>query len=246
LLAPGLHTRKLWEKVHEFSVMEKVVDLGGDDGAFQLMTGDGTLLKLESKARLKLSSEKYHSFVFGLRRPMEHVRELFRCLLRNEIANVSSNDEGAYSNVRKQMATLNRDIQRACDSGVQGHYGIELRSVDIVDVLPPHELARALNAIEKTRADVSALYMRALADSEQRVEAARQGVKIALMRSEGTAREIAVIGEALEELERAGTLDEYVEQRRVEVFSDAKLSMVRRTHQWKIQQFSTPAFSWDS
>ena len=225
---PGLNLKLPWDQVREFSVMKKVMDLGVVDGGFQLMTADGTLLKVVSKARLRVSPENYHSFLFELRRPFEHVRELLRCVLRNEIANFASDDEGAYAKIRRNMPTINRDIQQACSEEVQGRYGVELRSVDIIDVLPPQELAHALNAIERARADVSSLHTRALADSEQRIEAARQGVEIARLRAEGAACELEVVAQTLSELERARTLEEYVEQRRVEVFSDSKLSMVRR------------------
>ena len=225
---PGLHLKKPWDEVHEFSVMTKVMDLGGKDGSFQLMTEDGTLLKVVSKARLRISPEKYVSFLFELRRPLEHVRELLRSVLRNEIANFTSIEEGAYAKIRRNMPEINRDIHRVCDSEVRGRYGVELEAVDLLDVLPPSELAQALNALEGARAEVSTSFTKALADSERKVESARQGVAIAKLRAEGSASELEVTAQALSELERAGTLEEYVEQRRVEVFSDSKLSMVRR------------------
>jgi regulator of protease activity HflC (stomatin/prohibitin superfamily) len=209
--------------------MKKVVDVAGSEGALQLMTEDGTLLKLVSKARLRISPEKYYAFLFELRRPREHIQELLRCLLRNEIANFASGEEGAYAKIRKNMPAINRDIKTTCDSMMQGHYGIELSAVDMTDVVPPQELAQALNALEKTRADVSGLYTRALADSEQKVEAARQGIEIAKLRAESVARELEITVDTLFELDTAGTLQEYLEQRRVEVYSDSKLSMVRRT-----------------
>jgi len=232
---PGLHTKRPWEKVHDVPVMEQALELSGEKGGQTAMAGDGTVLRFDSTLRYVPVREDLGNFLFGLRAPVEHITGLFTCLLRNEIANFhppASTDgpvgaaphvgENSYALIRRERRLLSQRIADFCHMEIGRRYGVRFVGVDLTDVLPPDELASALNAVIASKSEADAAYARAEAESQQRVLAAERGVEIARARALATETEILELAGFLAELERQNTLNLYVSRRRAEVMSESR------------------------
>jgi regulator of protease activity HflC (stomatin/prohibitin superfamily) len=235
---PGLHVKKPWQKVVIVRMMEQSVDLSGEEGGRSAMADDGTVLRFDSILRYVPVEAHLHQFLFGLRSPIDHITGLFTCLLRNEIANfrppvrlATSNDKptefdfatqaGSYALIRRERKLLNEHIEAFSREQIGNRYGVQFNAVDLTDVLPPDELADALNAVINAQTDAEARYFRAEAECKQRLVSAERGVEIARSRAQATATEIVTIGAFLEDLAQKGTLDAYVARRNAEVLSDS-------------------------
>ena len=228
----GLHRKLPWDRPIVVSMMEQTLDLGGEAGGRAVMAEDGTVLRFDSILRYQPVEEELGRFLFDLSAPLDHVTHLFTCLLRNSIASFSAaadqvadpllGQEGSYALIRRERHRLNDDIERLAKEQIGDRYGVRFNAVDLTDILPPDELADALNAVTQARADAEARYFRAEAEARQRVLAAGRGVQIAEHRATAVATEIGALGDALGELAASGTLHHYVERRRAEVYSEAR------------------------
>jgi len=234
---PGLHAKKPWQKVVIVPMMEQSVDLSGEEGGRSAMADDGTILRFDSILRYVPVEAHLHQFLFGLRSPVDHITGLFTCLLRNEIANfrppprVAASDKpkefdfatqaGSYALIRRERKLLNEHIEQFSRDQIGDRYGVKFNAVDLTDVLPPDELADALNAVINAQTDAEARYFRAEAECQQRLVSAERGVEIARSRALAMATEITTIGAFLEELAQQGTLEAYVARRRAEVLSES-------------------------
>jgi regulator of protease activity HflC (stomatin/prohibitin superfamily) len=233
---PGAHAKWPWDHVLSVSMKEQNLDLAGDDDRRSVMTPDGTILRFESILRYAPDQAQLSQFLFGLARPVEHVTELFTCLLRNEIANfhatsrpgdlASSNavDEGggSYALLRRERKLIHQRIEEFSRKEIGDRYGVRFSAVDLKDILPPDELADALNAVMVARAEADAAYFRAESECQQRLLAAEQGVDISTTRAQANETEILTLGHHLAELESQQVLDLYVERRRREVMSESR------------------------
>jgi regulator of protease activity HflC (stomatin/prohibitin superfamily) len=247
---PGLHYRWPWLHVHKVAVKEQIIDLTGREGGLQAMAADGTVLRIDCILRFTPVKEDLHHYLFDLEEPQEHIKGLFVCLLRNEIANVrdlkaetaatatdAANgnqgplarehvDGSSYALIRSDRRPLSHRIEAFC-SQIGKRYGVRFDAVDITDILPPDELRDALNAVMHARADVNVAYARAQAECQRRELAAVRGVEIASARARAVEEEIDVLASHLTELERNGTLERYVDRRRQEVLSQSRALFVR-------------------
>lgn len=236
---PGLHTKRPWEKVHDIPVMEQALELSGEKGGQTAMAGDGTVLRFDSTLRYVPVRENLGNFLFGLRAPVEHITGLFTCLLRNEIANFRapatataltgspekaalSAGDNSYALIRRERRLLSKRIEDFCHKEIGARYGVQFVGVDLTDVLPPDELASALNAVIAAQNEADAAYARAEAESQQRVLASERGVEIARARALATETEILKLAGFLSELDRQNTLNLYVSRRRAEVMSESR------------------------
>lgn len=234
---PGLHAKRPWEKVHDVPVMEQALELSGEKGGQTAMAGDGTVLRFDSTLRYVPMREDLDNFLFGLRAPVEHITGLFTCLLRNEIANFrapasaptsgSGNTvlpvgDNSYALIRRERRLLGQRIADFCRTEIGRKYGVQFVGVDLTDVLPPDELASALNAVIASRNAADTAYARAEAESQQRVLASERGVEIARARSRATETEILELARYLSELDQKNTLNLYVSRRRAEVMSESR------------------------
>jgi regulator of protease activity HflC (stomatin/prohibitin superfamily) len=227
---PGLHFKWPWDKVHAVAMMEQSLDLSGEEGGRSAMAADGTRLRFDSILRFVPEQAQLSQFLFGLRAPMEHITGVFTCLLRNEIANFepakdaprTKLDEGSYALIRRQRKLLNQRIEDFCKRRIGERYGVRFSAVDLTDILPPDELADALNAVMNAQAEAASLYARTEAECQQRVLAAGQGVEVARRRSEAAEREVTTLAGFLQELSSQGTLGLYVSRRRAEVLAQSR------------------------
>lgn len=238
---PGIHFKWPWQRVHDVAMMEQSLELSGEEGGRTAMTDDGTILRFDSILRFQPVPAELEHFLFGLKNPHEHITGLFTSLLRNEIANfhppANANGEviqdsieatgGAYAQIRRERALLNQRIEEFCRTQIGSRYGVQFNAVDLTDILPPDELANALNAVINTQTEAESLYAHAEAETRQQIVAAEHGVEIAKARGLATELEINTLGDVLARLETEGTLADYVGRRRAEVISQSKTLYMR-------------------
>lgn len=239
---PGFHFKLPWQQVVTVPMMEQSLELSGEEAGRSAMTDDGTVLRFDSILRYVPVEEDLEQFLFGLRAPLEHITALFTCLLRNEIANFRAPassapidsltvdfvaQAGSYALIRRERNRLNEYISNFARSQIGNRYGVRFNAVDLTDILPPDELADALNAVMQAQSEAETHYFRAEADSRQRVLAAERGVSIARARAQAVHTEIVTMGHHLRELADNGSLQEYVARRREEVLSESRSRFVK-------------------
>jgi regulator of protease activity HflC (stomatin/prohibitin superfamily) len=245
---PGLHFKWPWQRVHHVAMMEQSLELSGEEGGRTAMTYDGTILRFDSILRFQPIPADLEHFLFDLKSPHEHITGLFTSLLRNEIANfhppakadgdgkgdarvevIDSIEAtgGAYAQIRRERALLNQRIEEFCRTQIGRRYGVQFNAVDLTDILPPDELADALNAVINAQTEAESLYAHAEADTRQQIVAAEHGVEIAKARGLATELEINKLGDVLARLHADGTLADYVARRRAEVVSQSKTLYMR-------------------
>ena len=249
---PGLQFKRPWDKVHVVSLKEQNLDLSGEEGGRSAMTADGTILRFDSILRFVPMEDELDKFLFGLKAPLDHITGLFTCLLRNEIANFHSGEApqsalatspsgtqpagnlrvfgaevSSYSVIRRERRDLNERIEAFCKAKIGSRYGVRFAAVDLTDILPPDELADALNAVMQSQVEAVKLYARAEGECQQRVLSATRGVEIARERARAVEVEIDGLTQYLEQLSRDGTLADYVARRRAEVLSEARAHYVK-------------------
>lgn len=238
---PGIHWKAPWKRAVFVSMKEQTLDLNREDGGGTAMADDGTILRLDSFVRYVPVERELYEFLFGLERPLDHITGLFTCLLRNEIANfrgrelVSKNTDaslatrfdfasqaGSYALIRRERKLLNERIESFCRQRIDDRYGVRFNAVDLADILPPDELADALNAVFQAHSEADAHLHRAEAECQQRILSSERGVSIATARGLAIEIEIRKLCSFLDELDRKGVLDAYVARRRSEVTSESR------------------------
>ncbi len=239
---PGFHAKKPWQHVVTVPMMEQSLELSGEEGGRSAMADDGTVLRFDSILRYQPVEAQLEQFLFGLRAPLEHITSLFTCLLRNEIANFRApppvappgalavdfvTQSGSYALIRRERNLLNCHIADFAKSQIGDRYGVRFNAVDLTDILPPDELADALNAVIHAQSEAEAHYFRAEGDCRQRELSAERGIEIARARGQAIETEIVTLGHHLEALATNGTLTEYVARRREEVFAEARTRFVK-------------------
>ncbi|MBX3186835.1 MAG: SPFH domain-containing protein [Labilithrix sp.] len=241
---PGLHVKKPWQKVRTVSMKEQNLDLNAEEGGGTAMADDGTILRLDSFVRYVPVKEVLYEHMFGIEHPLDHITGLFTCLLRNEIANFRGNDvgedslstrfdfsrqAGSYALIRRERKLLNERIQAFCQEKIDNRYGVRFNAVDLADILPPDELADALNAVMQAQSEAEARVFRAEGECQQRILASERGVDIAKARANAVEIEITKISSFLDELQARGVLKAYVERRRSEVTSESRALFLKET-----------------
>jgi regulator of protease activity HflC (stomatin/prohibitin superfamily) len=240
---PGVHVKWPWQRALTVSMKEQMLDLHREEGGGTAMADDGTILRLDSSVRYVPVEAELYEFFFGLERPLEHITGLFTCLLRNEIANFRgavhsdeaslsrrfdfSQQAGSYAIIRRERKLLNERIESFCRTKIDHHYGVRFNAVDLADILPPDELADALNAVISAQSEANALLHRAEGECQQRILAAERGVSIAKARAAAIELEIKKLAGFLDELEQKAVLDTYVARRRSEVMSESRTTFLK-------------------
>lgn len=234
---PGIHAKKPWQRVVTVSMKEQTLDLNTEEGGGTAMADDGTILRLDSYVRYVPVEKELYEFLFGLERPLDHITGLFTCLLRNEIANFrgapSDKDSlstrfdfaqqaGSYALIRRERKLLNERIESFCHTQIDNRYGVRFNAVDLADILPPDELADALNAVIQANTEAEAMLFRAEGECQQRILAADRGVSIARSRAAAVEAEIRKLASYLAQLEDQGVLDAYVARRKSEVLAESR------------------------
>ncbi len=243
---PGIHWKKPWERAVQVSMKEQTLDLNREEGGGTAMADDGTILRLDSFVRYVPVKAELYEFLFGLERPLDHITGLFTCLLRNEIANFRGREDdlgrqgeslsirfdfasqaGSYALIRRERKLLNEHIESFCRHKIDDRYGVRFNAVDLADILPPDELADALNAVIQAHSEAEGHLHRAEGECQQRILAAERGVSIASARAHAIETEMRRLCVFLGELEQSGVLSAYVARRRAEVMSESRTLFLR-------------------
>jgi regulator of protease activity HflC (stomatin/prohibitin superfamily) len=224
VMSSGLHLKAPWEVIHEFSIMERVLSIREDEREVEILARDGTLVRLDPQVRFSFDPRRMENFVFGIKRPISHLRELFRGLLSVEIGKFGGEnpEEGSFAEIRRQRHVLNAHIQRTFQTDVGMKYGIQFRAVEIAEILPPAELAQALNSVQRVEAENNTMLNRVRAECEQQIASAEHSVHIEKLRAEAVETDIQVASEAIAQLHQTGVLDAYLKRRRDEATSLSK------------------------
>lgn len=232
IFSPGLHLKWPWQKIKKVSLMEQMIELSGEEGGTSAIAADGITLRLDSKLRFTPSKDQLYHYLFALERPVEHIKGLFICLLRNEIANFDQEDSkdhqvGSYAFIRQKRKQLNQKIEDFCRMQIGDRYGIRFDGVDLTDILPPDDLAEALNGVINAQSEADKHYAYKENECKQRVLAAEKGLEIAKAKSQATEKEILTMSKILLELQDKEMLHLYISRRKTEVFSDSKTSFIQ-------------------
>ena len=137
--------------------------------------------------------------------------------------------------ISRRDSTLNERIEAFCRLKIDDHYGVRFNAVDLADILPPDELADALNAVMQARSEANAKLHRAEAECQQRILSAQRGVGIATVRAKAVETEIRKLCSFLEELDRQNVLDAYVARRRSEVTSESRTLFLRESSHTNVE-----------
>ncbi len=232
---PGLHPKWPWQVVHRVSLREQSLELSGENGQ-RVMAEDGTVLRLDASLRYTPELAGLERFLFGLRRPEEHINGLFTCLLRSEIANMArppatevmtplaemAEAAGSYGLIRRERNLLNQRLADATQKRLGVVYGVKFSAVDLLDILPPDELADALNAVMNARSEADSQRFKAESESRQQVLSAEQGVDIARTHASAVQIEMSTLAQHLTSLDSDGVLGLYVARRQTEVLAESR------------------------
>ncbi len=101
-------------------------------------------------------------------------------------------------------------------------YGIQVVSVDLLQIDPPEELVDALNAVITAESEANALVARTELSVQQRVLSAEQAVEIANARALASESEIRTVGAELATLADQSVLKDYVQRRKIEVLGGSR------------------------
>ncbi len=237
IYASGLHFKFPWQKVRKISIKEQILDLASSEKGTMLMTSDGTLLRVDSKLRFVPLINNIYSFLYAMEKPVEHIKSFFNGLLHQEIAKLSSNKivsdkymqkyVGSYAILRTERNNLNVQIKNYCFDRMPSTYGFQFEGLDIIDILPPEELAQALNAVIHAQSEAEKNFAIKEAECEQKLLAAKKGIEIAKAKAKSVQAEILTHAKIIEKLEMNGTLKDYLERREVEVYSDSRISYIK-------------------
>jgi regulator of protease activity HflC (stomatin/prohibitin superfamily) len=235
LYGPGLHTRAPWDRVLIVPTHEQTLSFIGEQDGHRLMTADGTLLRFDCAVRWVPVVPALERLLFDLTVPVAHIKDLFACILRAEVAAFAPTADpgdphggdwirhaGSYATIRRELARLRDRIEAACRARIGERYGVAFIAVDIVDIIPPDDLADGLNAVIQAEAESAAAFYRAQGECQQRVLAANDGVAIARAHARAAETEILTLGHHLADLARQGTLPAYVARRRDETHAECR------------------------
>lgn len=232
LCGPGLHFKAPWDRSLIVPTHEQTLSFVGEQAGHRVMAADGTLLRFDCAVRWVPALPALERLLFDLRAPVPHIQELFACILRAEVAAFESaggpgdadwiRHAGSYATIRRELGRLRDRIEAACRERIGGRYGVEFIAVDIVDIIPPDELADGLNAVIQAENESDGAFYRAQGECQQRVLAARSGVAIARAHAEAAETELRVLAGHLESLARDGVLSDYVARRRDEVLAESR------------------------
>ncbi len=164
---------------------------------------------------------------------MAHIKELFTCLIRNEIGNFqgSNNSEeisiGSYSEIRRDQTRFNSQLEALCRTHFGPKYGIEFHGVDLIAILPPPELVDAFNSIQKATTAAVAMYNHAEAASKQKIMAEEGGLEISKVKAQAVALELRSLINGVLKLRQNHQFENYLEHKRQEILGNSRLTFIQ-------------------
>jgi regulator of protease activity HflC (stomatin/prohibitin superfamily) len=252
VVKPGGPYFKLpWQEVYKVSVSTQSVNLAWDPSKVQdtieAVTKDNLTTGVNGQIRYRISENNLYAYLFGVASPLEHVMGYFISVLRERIANfvdpkgqnLLTNDDLAeqgdtmddtdlsegvsINDLRKNLPLINQYMEEQCRS-TTGRYGIELDAALITEIDPPHEVDRALSAINSTRNQVAGDISTARADSEQQITMSARAIEIATNNAQAEVAPLRELATTLSAIKAAGgsaCLRAYVRNLRVPLYQRA-------------------------
>lgn len=240
-----------WQEVHKVDVATQSIDLTWDptkrQTTIEAVTKDNLTTGVDGQIRFRVAEGNLYANCFGVDSPLEHVMGYFIAVLRERIANfvdprgqslVDTDDvsgaagaatvdltEGVSINdLRKNLPLLNDYMESQCRS-TAARYGIELDAALITQIDPPHEVDRALSAINSTRNQVAADISTARADAEQQITMSKRAVDIASNNAQAEVaplRELAATLMGIKQTGGGAALRAYIRNMRIPLLKQAK------------------------
>jgi regulator of protease activity HflC (stomatin/prohibitin superfamily) len=232
---PGIHKKKPWQKANTLSVMERIIGVSKDQHTYSTLARDGSTLHLKSKIRIQADPKLTERLLYGVENPIRQVRNFLACSLSGEVAKFGekASPGDVFLHLRKQKREFLESFSKNSKDHLVRVYGIDLVGVDLIDITPPDELAGSLNSVQTARADADALVAKAEATREKMIYSASENLIIARSKAQAAETEIRVLSEKLAELKTRGSLSEYVDRRKNEVYHQARVAVVKRESQEK-------------
>ncbi|MBT3377077.1 MAG: SPFH domain-containing protein [Lentisphaerae bacterium] len=233
-----------WQKVHKVSVATEAVNLVWDptkkQATVEAVTKDNLTTGVNGQIRFRVSENSLYAYLFGVTSPLEHVMGYFISVLRERIANfvdpkgqsliappetedglqttaVELSEGVSINDLRKNLPLLNEYMESQCRS-TAGRYGIELDAALITEIDPPHEVDRALSAINSTRNQVAADISTARADAEQQITMSKRAVEIATNNAQAEVAPLIELATTMTKIKAEGgarAMDAYLRNMRV-------------------------------
>lgn len=221
---PGLHWKAPWAKPIVVSLAERSLALGEKGASIEALASDGTRIRINVRLRFRVRPDGLMKYIADNKDTVEHLAGLFRLTVREQIARFEKKPEelSAYTSLRLRMHELQQRIEIAMKQATLDEYGVEVASVDLLQIDPPEELVDALNAVISAESEANALVARTELQAQQRCLAAEQAVEIANAHALATEAEIRTVGSELGTLADQGVLREYVARRQDEVLGESR------------------------
>jgi regulator of protease activity HflC (stomatin/prohibitin superfamily) len=224
---PGLHWRRPWAHAIEVSLAERSLSLGGTSdkpAAVEALAADGTRIRVNARLRFRVAPDRVDVFLADSKDAVEELAGLFRLTMHEQIARfeIQPGELSAYTALRLRMSELQQRTREAIAEVALADYGIQVTSVDLLQIDPPEELVDALNAVITADTEANALVSRTELIAQQRVLAAKQAVEIANAHALANEAEIRTVGAELTTLADQGVLRDYVARRRDEVLGGSQ------------------------
>ena len=250
----GPYFKLPWQKVHKVSVATQAVDLSWDpskaQNTIEAVTKDNLTTGVNGQIRYRISENNLYAYLFGVASPLEHVMGYFVSVLRERIANfvdpkgqsllaegeipqdeesgvqrsaVDLSEGVSINDLRKNLPLINQYMEEQCRATTD-RYGIELDAALITEIDPPHEVDRALSAINSTRNQVAGDISTARADSEQQITMSARAVEIATNNAQAEVAPLRELANTLSTIKAEGgstCLKAYLRNVRVPLFQRA-------------------------
>lgn len=228
---PGLHWKAPWAQPIQVSLAERSIALDDKSSAIEALSPDGTRIRVNARLRFRVDATRVDVFLADAKDAVEHLCGLFKVTLREQIARFEQRPEdlSAYTALRLRMNELQTRTQDALKEAALKEYGIEIVSVDLLQIDPPEELVDALNAVITAESEANALVARTELQSQQRTLSAEQAVSIANARALAQEAEIRTVGTELTALADHGVLKDYVARRKIEVLGGSRRVYLNHT-----------------
>jgi regulator of protease activity HflC (stomatin/prohibitin superfamily) len=221
---PGLHWKAPWTQPIVVSLAERSLALGDKGASLEALASDGTRIRVNARLRFRVRGDGLAEFLADNKDAVEHLAGMFRLTVREQIARFDKRIEelSAYTSLRLRMHELQQAIEDAMKDAALREYGVDVVSVDLLQIDPPEELVDALNAVITAESEANALVSRTELQAQQRLLSAEQAVAIANAHALATEAGIRTVGVELETLADQGVLREYVARRLDEVLGESR------------------------
>lgn len=228
---PGLHWKAPWARPIIVSLAERSLGLDEKAKNIEALASDGTRIRVNARLRFCVTEDGVGRFIADAKDAIEHLTGLFQVTVREQVARFEQRPDelSAYTSLRLRMMELQARIQDAMKQAALKEYGIEVASVDLLQIDPPEELVDALNAVITAESEARALVSRTELQAQQRVLAAEQAVAIANAHALAQESEILTVGKELTTLANQGVLRDYVARRQLEVLGESQRVYLNHT-----------------